>query len=48
VKAAPGFEPGDGGFADLCLTAWLCCRRNLSLANFGTFTNRIQQVFEID
>ncbi len=23
-KAAPGFEPGNGGFADLCLSAWLC------------------------
>ena len=21
---APGFEPGDKGFADLCLTTWLC------------------------
>ncbi len=24
TKAAPGFEPGNGGFADLCLTTWLC------------------------
>jgi hypothetical protein len=23
-KAAPGFEPGDEGFADLCLTTWPC------------------------
>ncbi len=23
-KATPGFEPGDKGFADLCLTTWLC------------------------
>lgn len=23
-EAAPGFEPGYRGFADLCLTAWLC------------------------
>ena len=22
-KAAPGFEPGNKGFADLCLTTWL-------------------------
>lgn len=22
-EAPPGFEPGDGGFADLCLTTWL-------------------------
>src|SRR3990172_3074201 len=27
VEAAPGFEPGDKGFAVLCLTTWLC-RRN--------------------
>ena len=26
AKAAPGFEPGNGGFADLCLTTWLCRR----------------------
>ena len=25
-KATPGFEPGDRGFADLGLTAWLCRR----------------------
>ena len=25
VQATPGFEPGNGGFADLCLTTWLCC-----------------------
>ncbi len=24
LKAAPGFEPGDQGFAILCLTTWLC------------------------
>ncbi len=29
-KATPGFEPGDGGFADLCLTTWLC-RQNCVL-----------------
>jgi hypothetical protein len=23
-EAAPGFEPGSRGFADLCLTTWLC------------------------
>jgi hypothetical protein len=23
VEAAPGFEPGDGGFADPCLASWL-------------------------
>ncbi len=28
VKAAPGFEPGNGGFADLCLTTWLCRQRS--------------------
>ncbi len=24
LEAPPGFEPGDKGFADLCLTTWLC------------------------
>jgi hypothetical protein len=24
MEAAPGFEPGNRGFADRCLTAWLC------------------------
>ena len=26
LEAAPGFEPGNEGFADLCLTTWLCRR----------------------
>ena len=26
LKATPGFEPGDEGFADPCLTTWLCRR----------------------
>src|SRR4029450_4491881 len=32
AEAAPGFEPGNGGFADLCLTTWLCRRRTLVAA----------------
>jgi hypothetical protein len=24
LEEAPGFEPGNKGFADLCLTTWLC------------------------
>src|SRR5262245_46663930 len=30
AEAAPGFEPGNGGFADLCLTTWLCSRCTLA------------------
>ncbi len=28
MEATPGFEPGNQGFADPCLTAWLCRRKN--------------------
>lgn len=31
LKATPGFEPGDKGFADLCLTAWLCRRHEYAM-----------------
>ncbi len=24
MEATPGFEPGNQGFADPCLTTWLC------------------------
>ena len=27
LEAPPGIGPGNKGFADLCLTAWLWCRR---------------------
>ena len=30
LEATPGFEPGNQGFADPCLTTWLC-RRVLSV-----------------
>ena len=26
LEATPGFEPGNQGFADPCLTTWLCRR----------------------
>ncbi len=29
-KAAPRFELGDKGFADLCLTTWLCRRQEIN------------------
>ena len=36
MEATPGFEPGDHGFANQCLTAWLCRRvvTNFALRNF--------------
>ena len=27
LEATPGFEPGNQGFADPCLTTWLCRHR---------------------
>ena len=32
MEAAPRFELGDKGFADLCLTTWLC-RHNYGAEN---------------
>ena len=29
VEAAPGFEPGNSGFADRCLTTWLCRQKKM-------------------
>ena len=28
MEVTPGFEPGNHGFADQCLTAWLCHQKN--------------------
>ena len=39
MEAAPGFEPGNKGFADLCLTTWLC-RRVSSDSGFLTVLNQ--------
>ncbi len=36
-EATPGFEPGDKGFAGLCLTTWLC-RHTKKKAGNGTRT----------
>ena len=33
LEATPGFEPGDKGFADLCLTTWLCRLMNQPLSS---------------
>ena len=38
MEVTPGFEPGHRGFADLCLTAWLCHhikKETQGLFNFG-------------
>lgn len=37
VEVPPGFEPGNGGFADHCLTTWLWHRVRGSLAHPGGF-----------
>ena len=34
VEATPGFEPGNKGFADLCLTTWLCRHISAKLCSF--------------
>ena len=33
LEVAPGFEPGTRGFADLCLTTWLC--HHINFEKFG-------------
>ena len=35
LEATPGFEPGNQGFADPCLTTWLCRRVFLFYAGVG-------------
>ena len=44
LEATPGFEPGNKGFADLCLTTWLCRLKELVPLNknwrSGTGSNR--------
>ena len=35
LEAAPGFEPGNEGFAVLCLTTWLC-RHSHSFSHLHT------------
>ena len=40
LEVTPGFEPGNEGFADLCLTTWLCHHmdnrsKELLLLSFG-------------
>ena len=45
MEATPGFEPGNKGFADLCLTTWLCrrkCRRNYVFIDHRALTRALQ------
>ena len=37
LEAPPGFEPGDKGFADLCLTTWLWLIKPCSIRLLGFF-----------
>ena len=50
MEAAPGFEPGDEGFANLCLTTWLCRPSHFGLTlripHYGLLLNHID--FERD
>ncbi len=36
MEATPRFEPGNNGFADQCLTTWLC-RHMMSEVSFGLY-----------
>ncbi len=46
MEAPPRFELGHEGFADLCLTAWLWRRQDLSsIANAGTFVKSLPNSF---
>ncbi len=50
-EAAPGFEPGSRGFADLCLTTWLCRLLSDGLRRKGEHYHsegltRVQGLFE--
>jgi hypothetical protein len=37
MEATPGFEPGNKGFAGLCLTTWLCRRKRNFLLQQNIF-----------
>ena len=37
LEVTPGFEPGNEGFADLCLTAWPRHRMKLNIRNATAF-----------
>ena len=37
LEVTPGFEPGNEGFADLCLTAWPRHHIQLNIRNAGAF-----------
>ena len=39
LEAATGFEPAHQGFADPCLTTWLCRRVFLNVLRFALMKN---------
>ena len=49
MEATPGFEPGNQGFADPCLTTWLCHHLHCIICELSEkvhpFLKKIQKFF---